>query len=154
MNLIGILNPNSKFSLSVWSWRPIHSIIEFVNEKYDLEIDTENFGFDIGAGIEDPEVCGTLREFILEELEGIGLKDKSDTVYFPLGSWKNFLGGEFIPMEESKKMGLKKYNGKILNTPIYSDKVGGLIVPTHFVDGDTVERFCDFLQECGGFEIW
>lgn len=153
MNLTGIKNADLSFRSNIWSWRPIHAIIDFVNEKYSLEIDTENFGFNEGGGIKDPSLCIKLGGCIKKELDELGLKENSDSIYLSLGSWCRYPNGEFIRMDESKAMGLNEYSGKVLLTPVATSN-GTLVVPSHSTDKKHIEEFCSFLNECGGFEIW
>jgi len=153
MDVSGIKNQEAYFRANVWSWRPIHAIIDFVNEKYSLGIETENFGFNDGSGVKDPAVCIKLSECIRKELDGLGLKDQSDSIYLALGGWCEYPNGNFISLDESKKMGLDEYSGKVLLTPV-SSASGKLVVPSHSTNREHIEEFCNFLNECGGFEIW
>lgn len=152
MDVSGIGNPEAYFRANVWSWRPIHAIIDYINNKYSLGIETESFGYNDGSGVSDPEVCLKLSEGIKKELDNIGLKENDDTIYLALGSWVEYPSGKFVGMEMNEEMNLDEYNGKILSAPISTKN--GLVVPAYSTDRDHVEEFCKFLEECEGFEIW
>ncbi len=142
-------NPGAYFRASIWSWRPIHMIIETINQQCDLGIDTTGFDYNDGRGIKDPEVCKELAKCIREVVLASMTEEDSDTIYLNLGSWvKN--DGTFIHSDVSK--GLPK-EPLIMTTSIVTES-GDIVHPSHSVDKDHLEEFCTFLEQCGGFEIW
>jgi hypothetical protein len=49
-------NPGYYFRANIWSWRPIQIIIEFVNQKNDLGLNTDVFGENGGKVLETQEL--------------------------------------------------------------------------------------------------
>lgn len=153
MDVIGKSNKEAYFRSNVWGWRPIHAIIDYINDKHDLGIDTENFGFNDGSGVDDAETCKLLSKLIKENLDGLGLTESDDIIYLAIGpNWVKYGSGEFISKELSEKMDLEVYSGKILTGPVIVEG-GEMIVPSYSTDREMLIKFCNFLNVCGGFEI-
>jgi hypothetical protein len=148
MDVMGIKNEEAYFRASVWSWRPIQVILDFINEKHELGIDMSSFGYNDGGGIKDPRVC----EIIADILEGdyiAALKsDDVDRIYLNLGSWST-AGGYSIKKEDypEGEFPLFSING-------YVTPKGNLVYSTHSIEREHLLEFCKFLRNCGGFEIW
>jgi hypothetical protein len=45
------------FRANLWSWRPINMLCDLVIEKDSLQLKTENWGYNDGAGLETQEEC-------------------------------------------------------------------------------------------------
>jgi len=154
MNLIGLSKERTSFATNVWGWRPIHIIIDHINTKYSLGIDTTEFGFNNGVGVKDPETCKKLSLHIKEELKGFGLVKDEDVIYLALGSsWVKYPSREFLGGDLIEKMDLEKYSGKMLTGPIIL-KGGEAITPAYSTTKERMLEFCNFLDGCEGFEIW
>ena len=152
ISIQGIGNKKASFSVSIWSWRPIYMIINFVNNKYGLRIITESFGYnDESGGIGDPDVCKELGKCISKEMANLGLVNRGDKLYLALGSWCWYPSGKRIPISESKMMGLESYSGKIIETPISTEH--GMITPTYYLEKKQLKEFVEFLKVCKGFRI-
>lgn len=154
MNLIGSSKERTSFATNVWGWRPIHIIIDHINIKYSLGIDTDEFGFNDGAGVKDTETCKILSKHIREDLKDFGLVDDEDEIYLALaGSWINYSSREFLDSELVEKLNLEEYSGKILTGPIIL-KGGDMITPAYSTTKERMLEFCDFLDVCEGFGIY
>ena len=153
MDIAGIGNKEAYFRANVWSWRPIHVIIDFVTEKYTLGINTESFGFNDGAGVKRNELCIKLADGIKAEMEQFGLKDKEDRIYIAIGSsWVTYPEGQFVTEKVVKENNLSEMSGILLHAPVASPS--GLVVPSYSLTKEHLDEFCKFLRVCQGFEIW
>ena len=133
------------FRASIWSWRPIHSIIEMVNRQCELNINTDGFGYNDGKGLRDPAECRRLAAAI----RSLVLSEPIDTMYLNLGSWC-YHDGRFVPSSVSEGLPTTPL---VMSTGIVLDS-GDVVHPSHSVDRDHLTEFCEFLDNCGGFEIW
>jgi hypothetical protein len=151
MDVSGIGNENAYFRASCWSWRPIHQMIEAVNVIENLEIDTTGFGYNDGSGISDAVECVRLSKAIRKQIRKSTLKE-DDELYLALGSWSTFPDGRLVDSDTVEKLGLNELSGDFCEGPISTEE--GIFVPTHSVRISHLLEFCDFLEECQGFEIW
>tara|TARA_Y100000389_G_scaffold204532_1_gene257746 strand:+ start:676 stop:1137 length:462 start_codon:yes stop_codon:yes gene_type:complete len=151
MDVSGIGNEKAYFRASCWSWRPIHQIIEAVNVIENLEIDITGFGYNDGSGISDTVKCVRLSKAIRKQIKKLALSE-DDSLYLALGSWCTFPDGLHVDSDKAKRLGLNKYNGTFCEGPISTEE--GIVVPTHELRVSHLLEFCDFLEECQGFEIW
>ena len=71
-------NPGYYFRANIWSWRPIQIIIEFVNQKNDLGLNTDGFGENGGNGLETQEECNILADAIQGYMNTVELDEKED----------------------------------------------------------------------------
>jgi len=146
-------NPGRYFRANLWSWRPIHMLIEHVNQFYNLGIDTSEYGTNSGAGLETQEECDDLAntlEYILQSDEN--MEDEGDRVYLHLGMWVNE-DGNFLRDEVSEALNSEYEMGTIMYTPVVTDK-GEIVKPAWSTSKEHLEDFIKFLRHCGGFEIW
>jgi len=146
-------NPGDYFRASWWSWRPIHMLIDMVIEQKGLDINTANYGYNDGAGPNNQEDCDALADGLQEILDGDeNLAEEDDKIYLVMGSWCNLdgmiLGKEF----EEKANDLPKL-GTVLYRPFITDD-GTIAAPTHSTSRWYLQKFINFLRECGGFEIF
>lgn len=146
-------NPGDYFRANWWSWRPIHLLIEHVNQVNGLGIDTSYYGSNDGAGPEDQETCNRLADALQEVIDANpNLVEDDDTIYLVLGSWTT-LEGHFISQEK-----MAEYTqhlpevGSIIYHPLVMED-GAIITPSHGTAKWHLQNFIDFLRECGGFEI-
>lgn len=151
MDVSGKGNENAYFRASCWSWRPIHQMIEAVNVIENLEIDTTGFGYNDGRGISDPVKCVSLSKAIRKQVKKSKLKN-DDELYLALGSWSTFPDENFVDSDTVERLGLNELSGDFCEGPISTEE--GLFVPTHSVTINHLLEFCDFLEDCQGFEIW
>ena len=148
-------NPGDYFRANWWSWRPIAMLIEIVNEKHDLGIDTSYFGSNDGAGPEDQETCTKLADALQEVLDkNKNLKEEDDRIFLVMGSWTD-LNGRFISendLDPVTKEKLPEYGTVMYSSFIAHD--GTVMQPAHSTSKWHLQSFINFLRECGGFEIW
>ena len=144
-------NPGVYFRANLWSWRPIHLIIDVVNEAHRLGIDTSSFGYNDGGGVKDVDTCKLLAKGIREKMVEPLVKKEIETIYVDFGSWRDN-DGCLLSTEKMKELKIDKHKG-ILTTGLVTDS-GEIVYPSHSIDVDYLEQFCCFLDECGGFEIW
>ena len=141
-------SPGRYFRANVWGWRPIHILINIINDKENLGIDTSRFGYNEGDGIKDQATCDILADH-LEKLIFFHpyLKDDDDRMYIALDSWMDE-SGELIDADELQN---PPERGTIMFTGIVSG--GRLIYPSYSVSKRLIVNFIEFLRNCGGFEI-
>jgi hypothetical protein len=121
------------FRANCWSWRPIHALIEEINQELNCGWDLELFGSNDGAGLQTQEDCNRLADEIEKRLNA-GIKKLvlhlSDS---PCLVDKNT--GQFVDPGEIKR--------------------GQQVESAWSTDAEHLREFVTFLRECGGsFEIW
>lgn len=147
-------NAGSYFRANLWSWRPIQIIIETVKDLYKLDIDTSEFGYNSGGGLTTQEECDTLansmEEFISKDKN---FKEGDDQIYLNLGMWSSYEGTLSISEEMQDELNSQYPIGSVMyNAVVATD--GTLVVPAWSTSRSHVEKFIQFLRNCGGFEIW
>lgn len=147
-------NPGYYFRANVWSWRPIQIIIETVKDLYELDIDTSDFGYNSGAGIDNQEKCNILADAIETFISrDQNFKEDSDKIYLNLGMWSSYEGQLYISAEVTENLNKDYPVGSVMYNPVVSSE-GVLVVPAWSASKSYVENFVKFLRNCGGFEIW
>ncbi len=146
-------NPGYYFRANIWSWRPIQMIIEFMNQKNDLQLNTAGFGENSGHGLENQEECNKLADSISEFMAGSELKDEEDTLYLCLGMWIKADKSFGVPDEIAEDLDKQFPYGKIIQGGVVG-KDGNLYYPAWGTSKWHLEEFVKFLRNCGGFEIW
>jgi hypothetical protein len=146
-------NPGYYFRANVWSWRPIHALIQIASNNFSLDIDTAGFGYNDGSGIRNQRTCDKLADALEVLIENhTHLKEDDDMLYLNLGMWttsEGFSLRDDLKTEAEKAMEA----GAIVYTPIVLSD-GTLATPSHGVSKWHLEKFISFLRECGGFEIF
>lgn len=118
------------FRASVWSWRPIHSLIcELCTDLFDNETLT-SLGFNDGAGPESDEICQKMAERFNNWLE-----THASGLEIDIGDVRVDQNGHFLTAEEAAK------DGQVTRSP-YS------------TDDDHLKEWVTFLQNCGGFQVY
>jgi len=154
MDVIGIKNKEVHFGANVWTWRPVHVMIDYVNEKYSLDIDTTGFGFNDGKGVPSKEKCMILASVIRKELDSPEFKSASDSLYLAIGQkWKRYPSDIPLTEKEYKESNLEEYSGYLLNGPVVKPN-GDQLVPAYSISKERLYSFCEFLDVCGGFQIY
>lgn len=149
-------NSGSYFRASLWSWRPIQFLINYVNEKYNLGFDLENFGHNSGGGLTRQEDCDILADKLESMIGKLGLNEETDTLYLQLGMWVVSEGdhGSFKLSDEVQEELNEQYPlGTILESSVVASD-GQLVQPAWSTSKSHIQEFVDFLRNCGGFEIW
>lgn len=144
-------NPGYYFRANVWSWRPIHMIIDMANDAFDLEIDTSSYGSNSGAGLNTQEECDKLADGI-ESVLKLDKEMDSEIIYLSLGMWINFEGGFNVSPEVQRELNLQYPTGTVLNSSVVASD-GTLVCPPWSIRRSHIEEFVTFLRNCGGFEI-
>jgi hypothetical protein len=146
-------NPGHYFRANVWSWRPLNLIIDYVNQKYELNLETEGFGDNSGCGLDTQEDCDKLAEGLKQFLEKAELNDEEDALYLCLGLWIDETGA-FIRNEDVEKELNEEFTyGRILQGSVIS-KDGNRYYPAWSTSVSHINEFILFLQHCGGFNIY
>jgi len=144
-------NPGFYFRANLWSWRPIHLVINSVITMKELDYDTSLFGENSGGGFKTQEECDNIADGIDEIINELEIKDK-DTLYLNLGMWISWDGKFEIPDDIQEELNAETKKD-FVSGPIVASN-GQLVVPAHSVDIDHLKEFVNFLRHCGGFEIW
>jgi hypothetical protein len=146
-------NPGDYFRANWWSWRPIHLLIDTVIRQKALDIDTSYYGSNDGAGPDNQEDCDALADALQEILdENENLTDDDDRIYVVMGSWCG-LDGQFQFVFDEKCADSLPKIGSILYRPFIAEN-GAIVTPSHSTSKWHLQRFINFLRECGGFQIW
>ena len=150
--------PKSKegeyFRANVWSWRPIHALIDIANIRNGNRLVPRRvmqyLGSNDGQGLEDQESCDRLAkalEWLLahpaairEHGMEIGKDDEGEFIGFPAEASPLLCDkdGHLYTEEDARKrkIALKELRSAY-QTPL-----------SH------VREFITFLRNCGGFEVW
>lgn len=147
-------NEPAYFRANLWGWRPIHGISAMAIDKYNLELSTNGWGNNDGCGLETDEECNTLATAItrmITESDELFSGD-DDVIYLCLGMWCTN-SGEFVPDEEVEELNNKYTKGSIIKSPIVTSK-GTLVYPSHSTSIERVKEWVNFLETCGGFQIF
>lgn len=52
------------FRANLWSWRPIHALVEELNQEHSLGLDLDYWGSNDGAGLDNQKDCDALADAI------------------------------------------------------------------------------------------
>jgi hypothetical protein len=146
-------NPGYYFRANLWSWRPIQMIINQVNLNKDLGIDTSEFGYNSGAGLDTAEECIILADALVEFMENADLDDSDDRIYLCLGMWVSQEGGFSVPEEITEDLNKQFSMGKLIQGGVVGND-GNLYYPAWSTSNSHMREFITFLRNCGGFQIW
>ena len=117
------------FRANVWSWRPIHAITTLMCEDLLDEETLMSMCYNDGKGVDDGDVCKKMGNRITQWLEhnvnGLELEDSHCRV---------------------NERGIFQFT-KAINNPETTRSA-------YQVDDDDVREWAEFLQNCGGFEVW
>ena len=136
MDLNG-LNPKAEigedFSANVWGWHCIHCLSDKAMEVYGLPYGTDGWQHNDGKGLKNQEECDKLADaiegyFTDNPLDDDILEVESDQI------WVTRDG--IIQIAEEGKV-----RPKSARTPYYIKK-------------EKIDKWVEFLRNCGGFEIW
>ena len=156
-------NPKNKtgeyFRSNVWSYRPIHWLCYLMTKRHE-----EKTGYDdlipfktlqgmehnMGRGLRSERKCKLLSEYIQEMVDyfflGIPFEiptsdnslkwgvNEDKEFYIDVGRYVD-TEGKFLSEEDEKDSNIEK------TTPYRTNK-------------EHLQEFCDFLKNCGGFEVW
>ena len=121
----------SYFRASIWSWRPIHSLISALcPDELDPEL-INAMAVNEGQGVEDQETCNAMAEKFEKWLENNSCSAHS-------------VPSPFLRVTD---------DGRLLS----AEDAAGLNVETHSPYSVSREHLTDwvqFLRHCGGFEVW
>lgn len=146
-------NPGYYFRANIWSWRPIQMVIEFVNEKDNLELDLNGFDENSGCGLDDQEECNNLANSIENFLNEANLNDNEDSLYLCLGMWTDENRRFKVTDEIAADLNKQFSYGQIIQGGVVG-KDGNLYYPAWGTSKWHLDEFINFLRHCGGFEIW
>jgi hypothetical protein len=128
MDVVG-RNPSSPageyFRASIWTWPPIHSrIAQLCPDLFDEET-LRAMAFNDGAGAEDQRTCTEMANRFRRWLE-------------------DHTAGVGVRLDpDSPAGGLLKARGAAMVNQ-----------PTYYADDEDLKRWVEFLDHCGGFEVW
>jgi hypothetical protein len=80
------------------------------------------------------------------------LNEEDDRIYLCLGGWVN-KDNQFLSEEESQLLNEQYEIGEVLYGGVVTDS-GDIVYTAHSCSKGHVDRFINFLRDCGGFEIW
>jgi hypothetical protein len=140
------------FGSNWWAWRPIHTLCEYANEEYELNLSMGNWGSNDGGGLHTQEECDKLADALTDIISLDLLKEDDDRLYLCLGSWVGN-NNHFLTEDETKSLNEQYLVGEILYGGVVMDN-GNIVYPSHSCSKGHVKRFINFLRSCGGFEIW
>ena len=128
------------FRASIWSWRPIHCLIQEANSRFSLGFDLTDFDFNMGAGLGSQSACDSLAD-ALEKLLA-----ETSTESFTL---------DLAPQAtEAAVLSLLEGAGVAVGLAPTLEGASAVAPLTYSADREHVELFIQFLRSCGGFEIW
>jgi hypothetical protein len=147
-------NPGVYFRSNWWGWRPIHAIADMAINMAELPFNTNEWGENSGAGLDDQEQCDALADAIeaFMILNNRNMHDEDDAFYLCLGSWTDSRG-HFLDSKKIAKLNQEHPIGTILYRGVV-DSEGDLVFPSHSAPLYHITNFVTFLRKCGGFEIW
>ncbi len=130
MDVYGRQNAEAYFRANVWSWRPLHLLMQEANVRFKLGISQKllvSMTFNEGAGLKRQTACDHLAD-ALEKL----LPEYADVISFdqdPQGA-------------EGQLIRLLQKAGLDTDRAIYQ------------IEKEHVKEFIGFLRECDGFCVW
>lgn len=144
------LNPNGDegdyFRANVWSWRPIHSMMELANRMagetlFDKET-LDSMEHNDGAGLKTQGECEFLAQLLQQlatpqNLSDAGFVVDGEGIHYPIWDKKKDL--------VTDNTGTLKKAEEVDNLDEYKSAYG-----TTFAH---VKQFITFLRNCGGFEV-
>ena len=80
-------------------------------------------------------------------------EDDTDELYVNMGSWTN-QRGEFIEEPIRRTLDEELPIGKVTFTGIMLADSSDIYYPSHSCSKQHIDRFIEFLSNCGGFQIW
>ena len=131
-------NPGVYFRANVWSWRPILEAMWESGACYEVDDKTwELMAFNDGAGAKDAETCKRMAKKIRMWLQEKIWDEDSRWTPESLDDREMQINdkGQFISKTEAE---LKNIETK----------------SPYQVSKEHLESWCDFLENCGGFEVW
>lgn len=146
-------NPGYYFRSNWWGWRPIVTLCDMANKRYELGIDLSLWGENSGAGLKSHDECVKLAnalDYLIGEPDSF-VAESGDRMYMCLGMWCTEEGGFLMEYEDELNMQYPPMT--ILNGPVALEN-GTLAYPAHSCSTTHVRNFISFLKYCGGFEIW
>lgn len=126
-------NPDSRegkyFRANVWSWRPLHQLInELCADLLDSETLT-GMGFNDGFGPVDPHVCRVMADRFADWLKT-------------------------HPNGHSVQLGMWVTADNMLRRSPKLRRASESLKTAHSVTNEQLTEWIEFLRHCGGFEVW
>jgi len=144
-------NPGYYFRANLWSWRPIHFLIDSVITMKELDWDTTSFAHNSGGGFRTQEECNIIADG-LEDYINQMLEEEKETLYVNMGMWVTFEGAFNVPDEIQDELN-RSIRNPFMTRPLVASN-GEIVMPAHSTNVDHLVQFVNFLRHCGGFEIW
>lgn len=150
---VSIIGKNSEyvFNRSYWDWRPILAICEKVIEDQKLNYNTEYWGYNDGAGLENQEQCDKLANGMVEYVKNLNYSDL-ELVYVNSGTWRDMFNDFVYNNDITIKLNKEYPIGQVLLNPIICED-GEIYYPSHKTTILNVKQFIEFLHYCEGFNI-
>ena len=151
-------NPGVYFRANIWSWRPIQLACIMAVQELDIDVDTDNWGYNDGGGLKNPEDCRMLAKG-LENMVGQMRDEGLNSIGFNMGTWsvksKDGKGYTLSPINEKDEPILEEMypNGSLVKQ-IPIEVNGTEYFPSHVTELEHFDEFIQFLKHCNGFEIW
>ena len=141
--------PGAYFRANVWSWRPIHDLMQKLCSDFLDEEVLEHMGYNDGAGPEDQETCDKIAARFSQWMEhnvngheinlGMHVDEKGQFVELT-SSEDSFEGEAERQLVEAAQQALGA-NGK------------SVVRSAHTVDDESLKEWIEFLRHCGGFMV-
>jgi len=154
MDVFGIkpTTENGKyFRSNLWSWRPIHFLCEYLNEKNNLGLDLTSWEYNDGAGLNSKQ-SKILAKKLEQYLDNHPyLKEDDDRMYICLGCWSD-VDNKFVDSTTDRKLSKQYKKGTVLYSSVVT-KGGKIVTSSHSTSLSHFKNFITFLNSCGGFSI-
>lgn len=157
-------NPKNKtgeyFRSNVWGYRPIHFLCYLSTKRHEEETGyndlitpktLEGMGHNSGRGLRSQRKCDLLSDYLQEVVDNFFTEipfEEDCSNGFKYGVNKD---GEFY-IDYGHNLYVDK-EGKFLSKEDYKDPNIEKFSP-HRTNKEHLQKFCDFLKNCGGFEVW
>lgn len=119
------------FRASIWAWRPIHELVCLLCSDLLSEELLKGIGFNGGSGPDDSETCLEMADRFTLWLEGCE-------------------GGHMV---ESEQLRVTE-TGRLVSERELKDRPEMETRSPFYVPRESLDRWVEFLQHCGGFAVY
>lgn len=144
-------NPGYYFRSNWWAWRPIMFLSEKAIRENKIDLTVEGWDENSGMGPEDGFKCLQLASALEKLVMEIGLEHEQDCIYINLGAWADS-SGRFVKPSIEEQLNEEWTYGDVRYTQTVGPD-GNLYAPAHSTPLWLINKWINFLKECGGFEV-
>ena len=142
--------PGAYFRATVWSWRPIHDLMRQLCSDFIDEELMELMSFNDGAGPEDQKICDEIAirfsQWMEHNVDGhevnLGMHVDAEGKFVALTSSEDSFEGE---TERQLVDAAQQALGASSEPSVRS---------AHSIDDEHLKDWIEFLQHCGGFQVF